>query len=464
MYRPNCGPSPVTTLSGMSVSVYRRRMRASAAVYRGAQHFLRILTPVLDGRGSKLARGLRGRRSAHVRLAAWAVEHRAVDRPGIWLHAPSVGEGLQARAVLEALGDRLPSLQAAYTHFSPSAEGLAATIGADVSDYLPWDLPRPDGDVLEVLRPDVVAFTKTEVWPVLVEEAAARDIRVAMVAGAVPPGAGRHRWLARTFLRPTWQRLSLVCANTPADEEGFRALGVPDDAVRITGDPGIDSAAARARGADPGAWYLRPFHEDRRPTLVAGSTWPADDAVLLPALETIRLAVPDLRVVLAPHEPDFRQVDALRATLESKRWNTAALGEVELAESVDGVDAVVVDRVGILAHLYTVADVAYVGGGFHDAGLHSVLEPAAARVPVVFGPRHHNARAAGDIIDVGGAAAVEDAGQVSAVLLSWLLDGQAHDYAAGRAFGYIERHLGAAGRIAALLTDLFQPSSPTGGT
>jgi 3-deoxy-D-manno-octulosonic-acid transferase len=383
-------------------------MHAVAIAYKGAQQALRALTPLAAGGRSKLARGLIGRHGAQERLAAWGREHRDAHRPGLWLHAPSVGEGLQARAVLEALQHRLPTLQAAYTHFSPSAEELAASIPADVSDYLPWDLPGLVGRALDHLRPDVVAFTKTEVWPVLVEEATARGARAAMVGGTVPPGAGRSRWMARKLLRPTWQRLSLVCANTSEDGDGFRALGVPADVIHVTGDPGIDSAAARARTADPDAAYLRPFHQDRRPTAIAGSTWPADDAVLLPALDVARRAVPGLRAVLAPHEPDFRHVDSLRATLESRRWRTSTLGEIERSRSVEGVDAVVVDRVGVLAHLYTVGDVAYVGGGFHDMGLHSVLEPAAARLPVTFGPRHRNARAAADLIDCGGAAPVEE--------------------------------------------------------
>lgn len=439
-------------------------MRTVAIAYQGAQQALRVLTPLFVGGRSKLARGLAGRQGAQDRLAAWADEHRDTTRPGLWLHAPSVGEGLQARAVLEALKRGLPTLQTAYTHFSPSAEELAANIPADVSDYLPWDLPGSVGRALEYLRPDVVAFTKTEVWPVLVEEAEARGARAAMVGGTVPPGAGRSRWMARKLLGPTWQRLSLVCANTPEDEEGFRNLGVSTEVIHVTGDPGIDSAAARARTADPEAAYLRPFHEDARPTVVAGSTWPADDVVLLPALQAARRAVPGLRAVLAPHEPTFRHVDSLRAMMESRGWRTATLGEVERSKSVGGVDAVVVDRVGVLAHLYTIGDVAYVGGGFHDMGLHSVLEPAAARSPLCFGPRHRNARAAAELLDCGGASTVEDPAELAEVLGSWLEDENARDYAGGCAFGYIERHLGAAERTAALLADLFPLPSPKGGT
>jgi 3-deoxy-D-manno-octulosonic-acid transferase len=123
-----------------------------------------------------------------------------------------------------------------------------------------------------------------------------------------------------------------------------------------------------------------------------------------------------------------------------------------------------VDRVGVLAHLYTIGDVAYVGGGFHDMGLHSVLEPAAARLPVTFGPRHRNARAAAELIDCGGAAPVEDSDDLAALLVAWLQDEKSGSYAGGCGFGYIERHLGAADRTGALLADLFPHPSPKGGT
>ncbi|MGD8320176.1 MAG: glycosyltransferase N-terminal domain-containing protein, partial [Gemmatimonadota bacterium] len=321
--------------------------------------------------------------------------------------------------------------------------------------YLPWDLPGEMGAVLDAASPDVLVFTKTEVWPTLVAAAAARNVPCALVGGTVPPGAGRARWPARALLRSTWARLELVGAISGADAEGFRTLGVRSSALEVTGDPGIDSAAQRARGADPEAAYLRPFIADRRPTVVAGSTWPADDAVLLPALLAARTGVPEMRVILAPHEPDAGHVAALVHELETSGWSAATLGDVEGRGSAEGVDVVVVDRVGVLAHLYTVGDVAYVGGGFHDAGLHSVLEPAAARLPVCFGPRHRNARAAGELLAEEGAQVADDADSLGRILTRWLSDGATHNYAARRAFGYIERHLGAAERSAALLGAFF---------
>ena len=217
------------------------------------------------------------------------------------------------------------------------------------------------------------------------------------------------KWPARVLLRSTWARLDLACANSAADAKRLAELGVDARVVQMTGDPAVDSAMLRATTADPEASYLAPFHGDPRPTIVAGSTWQADEAILLTALRRTRDSVPGLLAVIAPHEPDRRHVASLMDRLHEDAWRAATLTEIESRESVADVDAVVVDRVGVLAHLYSVASVSYVGGGFHDAGLHSILEPASAGIPIVFGPRHHNTRAAGDLIAGGGAKIAKDA-------------------------------------------------------
>jgi len=429
-------------------------MNPALALYRATQRTLRVATPLVGRGGSKLARGIAGRRAAASRLVEWGRTSRQPDRPGAWIHAPSVGEGLQARAVLEAWRTLRPGLQALYTHFSPSATELARRMPADVAGYLPWDLPDEMGAVLDAVAPDLVVFTKTEAWPVLVEEAARRGVPVAMVGGTVPQGAGRGRWPARALLREVWATMVLVGAIDEEDADGFRKLGARGEAIRVTGDPGIDSAAQRATAADPEAPWLRPFHEDPRPTVVAGSTWPADDAVLLPALVAARRRVPDVRAVLAPHEPDPHHVGRLMDVLAGDGWRAARLADVEGRRDARGVDVVVVDRVGVLAQLYTVGQAAYVGGGFHDAGLHSVLEPAAAHLPVAFGPRHANARAAGRLLEQGGAREVDGSEDLAEVIALWLSEESERRYAGERSFGYIQRHLGAAERSAALLDDI----------
>jgi len=432
---------------------------ATLLLYRTAVRAARAAAPFLRGGSSKLAAGLAGRDGAAEALEAWGSNERDPARPTVWVHAPSVGEALQAGAVLAALRAGRPELQVVFTHFSPSAVGVGARIGAEVSAYLPWDLAEPCGRVLDAVRPNALIFTKTEVWPVLAGEAVRRGVPVTIVAATVPSTAGRLRWPARAVLRQTWKSLSLVCACSPEDAERLIGLGVPAACVHVTGDPAVDAAAERAAGADARSATLAPFHADRRPTLVAGSTWADDERVLQSALEDVRRRVPSLRVIVAPHEPTAAHVAELSGWLARDGWRVATLAEVEARRSAEGIDAVVVERVGVLAQLYTVADAAYVGGGFGRRGLHSVLEPAAARVPVVFGPWHEASAAARALVLSGGGLAVDERDALAEALTSWMSDPGARIQAAEQAFIYIEGHRGAARRTADLLDPLFQPRS-----
>lgn len=402
---------------------------------------------------SKLARGVRGRGEAVRRLVEWAAASREPARPLAWFHAPSVGEALVAKAVIDALRRAEPRVQVAFTFFSPSAERLAPQMPADVVAYLPWDLTDAVRPAVAALAPTVLAFTKTEVWPALAREARSAGARVCLIGATLPPGAGRLRPVARYVLRPAFAALAAVAAVADDDARRFGLLGVRAGTVRVTGDPGIDSAAARVQAADPQAPYLAPFHRAPRPTVVAGSTWPADETVLLPALERVRDAIPDVRLIIAPHEPSASHVARLERDLTRDHWACARLGTVEREGRVEA-NAVIVDQVGVLAHLYTVGRVAYVGGGFHRAGLHSVLEPAAAGIAMTFGPGHANARAAADLLAAGAAAVCHDAASLCEHITRWLGSPETFVYAGRQGFEYISKHEGAAGRTAALIQDL----------
>jgi 3-deoxy-D-manno-octulosonic-acid transferase len=396
-----------------------------------------------DGEG-KLLRTLRARRGIRARYAAWGETHRDPSRPLLWMHAPSVGEGLQARPVLELARRERPDLQLAYTYFSPSAERFAASLDVDFADYLPFDTGGDAAAALAALRPRALVFSKLDVWPVLVEAAAHAGVRTALVSATLSAGSSR-RGMASAALRPSYAQLDAVGAISDEDAERLVALGVRRDRVRVTGDTRYDQVWRRAAAADRTSALLAPLASDRF-TMVAGSTWPADEAVLLDAWQTVRRHEPRARLVIAPHEPTAAHLEPIDRWAAAARCSTVRLGELTGADAgarARAADVVIVDRVGVLGELYAVADIAFVGGGFHDAGLHSVLEPAAFGVPVVFGPKHTNSRDAGILLAAGGASAVTSPRTLAEIVRRWMTSDALRENSGAHARAVVERGLGA---------------------
>ncbi len=417
-------------------------MPRTSLLYRALARTAFGAIPLASPFFAKLARGLAGRRGSVAKLAAWAAAHRDHARPLIWCHAPSVGEGLQARAVLEILRARHPGWQIAFTHFSPSAEASAARQPADVHAYLPPDLPGEVDAALDALAPTALVFVKLDVWPELACRASERGVAVLLVAGTVSPVSGRTGWPARDFTRAGYNAIARAGAISDADAARLGLLGVAPECVTITGDPRFDSVmqmVASARATAP----ILPRVES--PTMVAGSTWGADDAVVLEAFAGVRRAVPTARLILAPHEPTPGHLAAV--DVQASR---AGLPRPERLADARGKDEfIVVDRVGVLAQLYGIGDMAYVGGGFGRAGLHSVLEPAAWGVPVIFGPNWQSSREAGLLQERGGGVALparSAAFELTRIWLGWISDERAR-WAAGEAASDVVR-AGVGGAIA----------------
>lgn len=422
--------------------------------YAVALRAARPLLPLLARGEGKLARGIRGRRDVLERLEDWSAGGRREGAQLAWFHAPSVGEGLQARAVIEALRERAPEVQVAYTYFSPSAERFAGTVPADWTGYLPLDLPGEMRRALDLLRPSVIAFTKTEVWPVLTREALARGVRLALLSATLPPGSSRLSARSRALLAPAHERLHHVAAISAEDSGRFSKLGVPAPRRSVMGDARCDQVWSRAAGVDRASPLLAPLLRPGPPTLVAGSTWPPDEDRLLPAVRAVRDAGTPLRLVLAPHEPTPEHLSRTATALQVHGLPHLRLGEVEAG--AEPREVVLVDRVGVLGELYAAADLAYVGGGFGTAGLHSVLEPAAFGAPVVFGPNHGNAREAAELVAAGGGFTAEGADELRRVLSALTSDAPARERAGASARSYVRAGRGAAARGAEIVLELLR--------
>lgn len=433
-------------------------MSRPALTYRLGVRLAGTAAPLAARFNPKLARGLAARAGLSERLAAWAQAHRDVRRPLVWVHAPSVGEGLQAKPVLETLRAEHPDWQLAYTFFSPSAERLASNLPVDVTDYLPFDRPRDVTEALEALQPAALVFSKLDVWPELTLAAARRGTRLGLISATVSPESSRLKWPARLWGRPAYAALERIGTISEDDGERLERLGARAEAITVTGDTRYDSVAERAerldRTREPFARLAAAAREPGAFTIVAGSTWPADEEVVLAAFADLLAQVPTARLILAPHEPNPDHLAGIAQRVTALRLPRPA--RLSQLEHTPPGPVVVVDRVGVLADLYAVGDTAFVGGGFHRAGLHSVLEPAVFSAPVVFGPAWRMSRDAGLMIERGGAVALPAHGRnpLHAQWLVWHHDPEARRAAGAAAKRVVDDGRGAAERTTALVRAL----------
>jgi 3-deoxy-D-manno-octulosonic-acid transferase len=317
----------------------------------------------------------------------------------------------------------------------------------DFADYLPFDTFGHARAVIGSTSPSALVFSKLDIWPALTETAADHGVPVGVISATLPESSGRRGPFARALLGDAYRSLTRVGAIDDDDAARLREQGVRADRLEVTGDTRFDQVWARAhRPASPLVERLR----SARPTLVAGSTWPSDDDHLHPAWLRIRDKIPDARLIVAPHETTDQH---LRAIESWARGSSISLARID-AEDATRADVLLVDRYGILGDLYRLADVAYVGGGFHSAGIHSVLEPAAFGSPVIFGPRHEKTREAVKLIEAGGGAAVKSAVDLGFRLGDWLGSPASREHAGSAAREIVQSGLGAAERSFALITAL----------
>jgi 3-deoxy-D-manno-octulosonic-acid transferase len=434
-------------------------MPSTSLMYRAVLRLGSALAPALGRVSPQWGKGVNARKDAGVRLLVWARSHRDERRPLVWFHAASAGEGLQAEAVLNELRRRCPECQTVYTHFSPSAAGLAARIRADVADYLPYDTSANVDRLLSALRPDLLVFAKLDLWPELSTRASSSGAHVAIVAGTVSPESSRLRWLARTILQPGYQVVTAAAAVSPHDGARLARLGVGPDRIRILGDPRYDSVVEKVAAISAQDPLLR--WGRGAPTLVAGSTWPDDEAVLLQAYARIRTLYPNARLILVPHEPVEQHLELV----EKSASDLGLPHPVRLSVAAETPSLLLVDRVGALAALYGAGTMAYVGGGFGDAGLHSVLEPAAWSLPVAFGPGWTNSRDAALLLEAGGGTALPRGTRAAAAALeelwsSWIRDEAGRMKQGRNARQVVEQGRGASETSAEMLLQLISSRSP----
>ncbi len=376
----------------------------------------------VPGIGGKLAQSIAGRRQAADRWVEWAVSHRT-DDPVVWVHAASVGEALTAVPIIQRFGTAAPSLQTVLSYSSPSMAAWPGALGPDYADYIPLEERESIGRVLDAVRPSLIVFARGDIWPEFAEQAVARGIPLTVIGATLRRDSRRLDWPMKQMLERVHGSVSWVGAVSESDGARYITLGVPRTRVDVTGDPRHDQVLERVVRPRmlPGllAWA------EERVVLVAGSIDWLDAQMVLSAFATVSRSSDRVRLLLVPHEPTSRTVTKMIRQASERGFGAEPWDNDGTAPAAP---CAVVTKVGALADLYAVGDIAYVGGGYRR-GVHAVAEPAAFAIPIVVGPRYETSPDAVRMIECGGAVALpnrSNAGEVLAsLLLRWMSDSAA---------------------------------------
>ncbi|MFL2576278.1 MAG: 3-deoxy-D-manno-octulosonic acid transferase [Flavobacteriaceae bacterium] len=358
-------------------------------LYSLAVAVAKAMTPVV-AKSAKTKAFVAGRKALWTQLKGIPQNKKVV-----WMHCASLGEYEQGLPVLSALKNNHPEHFYLVTFFSPSGYEVRKNHGiADLATYLPWDTRADVKRFVALVNPVMALLVKYEFWPNLIREVQRQNTPLFLITGLFrqhqrffKPWGNSHRKLLHGFTH--------LFVQNKASEKLLQSIGVQQ--VSVSGDTRFDRVGA---SKEPLA-FMDTFVGDRK-CIVAGSTWPEDEAVLA---EAIRQTPKAWCWLIAPHEIHEVKLDNLM-----KQLPKGSLRYTQNEEAAfEACPVLVLDTVGMLGRSYPYASLAYVGGGMGTAGLHNILEPAAAGVPIAIGKNYDRFPEAKDLIALGGVTSISTA-------------------------------------------------------
>jgi len=369
-------------------------------------------------------------------LSRWEKEKR------ILLHISSVGEYLQARAVLRELKRISPKLVRILTFFSPSLEPmLERGVEAELASYLPFDTPQNMKRLLEIITPNLIIFSCYDLWPNLIWQAKKRGIKVVLINATLAENSFKRNFLVRWWFARLYNQLDLILCASDEDKERIISLGVDSEKVSFAGNTRFSETLARINAIAPNDELLAQLKiwKGERYCLVVGSSWEPDEQVLIPAYKKI-YEKNRLKLILAPHEPHPKRIEKLKDIFRTANISSLTLSELEQSQNkLPKSWVIIVDSVGKLYKLYKVGDIAFVGGSFRKE-VHNVMEPAGFGIPVLLGPKIKNSQEALKLVERGGAKIVHNSDQLCQELELLLNNNELRKNMGGKAYRLVEEN------------------------
>ncbi len=327
----------------------------------------------------------------------------ALDNP-IWVHAVSVGEVKSVSCLLEDLRRAYPGKQIVISTVTPTGNRIAREFAKekDFVTYLPLDFSFIVGRFIDRISPSLFILAETEIWPNLIMGLFRRGVPIITVNGRISDRSFRGYLAVKPLIKPILSKIRFFCAQTERDAERLKRLGVAEDNIQVTGNMKFDSLA------EPGKKDREVFRSKlglgpQEKLLVAGSTHPGEEEILLDVYRELLKEFPQLKLLIAPRHPE-RSQDIAKIISGLSFLSVFISSLPGKCPTCLTTTVFILDKVGELTDYYSAAEVVFVAGSLIKKGGHNILEPVSLGKPVLFGPYMFNFRDIADLFLINRAA------------------------------------------------------------
>ena len=313
-----------------------------------------------------------------------------LDRP-IWIHAVSVGEAVAIRELVMNLRKVYPQKKFVISTVTVTGNKIAKTLvcEADFLTYLPLDFSFIIGRVLKRINPCMFIIAETEIWPNLISCLYKQKIPVVTVNGRISDSSFNGYRAIKFFIRPILKKIMKFCVQSDSDAFRLQDLGVAIDKINVTGNVKFDINLKEASGVDALRYRQKLWLAIDDKLLVCGSTHPKEEEIIFKAYQELLITLPKLKLLIAPRHPERSQ--EIGRLAERRGFMPIFISSITgSCPTCINKPVFILDVIGELFNYYSAADIVFMGGSLVKTGGHNILEPAALKKPIIFGPHMFN--------------------------------------------------------------------------
>ena len=312
-----------------------------------------------------------------------------------WFHASSLGEFYQVKPILQDIKNLNHKVKCVVSFSSPSGYENAICEEMDFKFYMPFDFPWTISRLLKIINPDKIIFASYDIWPNLIYKSKANGIKTILYSVRIKENSIKKKFIFRSVYRFFYGTLDFLFSISVEDMKGVCDIlsNYQGPALKVMGNPRYDYVIRQAKKYRE----IDSNDLDQRDLRIAiGSSHVQDEEHIIPALVDLMTTNANLKVLFVPHEPSYNEIERVKKLFQQYGY-VARVHTNKLNPILPSDKLLILGVVGVLSKLYWQCRIAYVGGGY-STGVHNVMEPAVARLPVLFGPKYRNSHEAEELL------------------------------------------------------------------